>query len=1381
LPTALAAPTGTMRRTLLAALAAAALSTHAAGRAAAQPDDDWAVQRDPFDKTTIARYKAILAKNPHDAGALNKLLDLYRRYRTADLLHDEYTKALDKKPGDFAILVVLARLDRAGGDEAAALARFEAAAKAKPDDATVSIELGTIYRNSGKLAEARKALDAALAAASAKPVKIKALGALADLALATNDIEGFKKYSEQYIALDPKNVQLRLDLGDALRGAQKYDEAVTAYRDAEKMLGSDPGKKMEVIARIGDTLKVKGDGMAAVAEYRRAIKIAPRGYYLENELTQRVIEVYGDLGKLPELLAQYEKEWAVARRGFFEWDQLARLYDQLGRQSEAIAAYKKAVGKAPLELDTQTQLIKLLERAGRSDDALAQLEEVARIAPGEARFQHDLAQAYWKRGDAKKALDTLKRLEARFPAEPGVLAGIADLYIRWQKEDLAIALYERLARLEPDEPNHLVALGDQYFQRQEKTKAIEIWKRIANAKTAAAEAKLGDVLNEHGMPAEALQHYAKALKMEPNNPELYKGEAVIREGQRQYQEALDDWEKALKLYPEADKGRRREVQRRIVQVLVRQQSREHEYRQKWIAAFKKEPPDLEAGYFLVEYYTKKPGTADEPRLTLERLHTLDGKNQDTITELVKAYRNARMYDQAVAMLMKLKDLEPKRKFEAYVQASAIMTEARRDKEADEYMQLAKQERPEDPSTYENIAERRREQHDFPEAIKAYEKVIALDETNWKAYFAVARLYVHVQEPLKAVEKYRSVLHDAQDDDTIERAAKEAINLEELTGTLGELEKKLSPLAFLTSQKPIYRRKLVDLYLRYVPQLVEREAHGDPAIRAAARRELDRLGTNGLKPLLEALHDEKDLGQQRIAVQVLGHLGNRGAAAPLIQLAKQEPKPDPAGPRKIGTLNPSAEMQVRVDAMISAGRLGDPAVIEAVLPLAKHEEVALREAAVFTLGRTGDKRAVAPLVAALADTKESVQAIACLGLAAIDDAKAVAALTTVVGETRRHDLVRAACAYGLGLRRTKAAHAVLAAALIDNHGETQRLAGWALGQIGDDGSTGPLLRAYFSRRDGERAELAWAIARTTGAQPSPTVLTNPGDYPVRGGAQLATGNNASTPKLDLVAKIHDLPGAVPAVTLGAATITAHVDAIVAGITDALGEHRDIVLGALTDLDARPEGVGLAGLVGDGPIDEKTRVALAKVGAGVAAAVAAHLRDDDAKVREVAIRLVAKLDAKGADDAIIKALGDKTGLVRRAAMRAAVVHAGKRAGAAQALAPAIGKALASGEAWQDRQAAALALADLGGLELPALIKAAKDPTSYVREAVATALGASAAAGASDALIALSKDEIAPVRAAAARALGKVPGEAARARRAALAADKAEDPAVQAAAKQ
>ncbi|MCA9676893.1 MAG: tetratricopeptide repeat protein, partial [Myxococcales bacterium] len=1015
-----------MRRPAL--LAALLLSTQLATqlalpsrRAAAQADDDdWSVKRDPFDKAVIAKYKAILARDPHDAGALAKLLSLYRRYRTVELLESEYQKVLDKKPGDFATLVVLGHLRKTQGDQAGALARYEEAAKVQPDDAGLQLDLGELYRGAGKTTEARAAYDKALAGSKAKATKMKALRALADLALAGGDIDGAKQYFEAYIALDPKNLQLRVELGDALTQAGKHDDAIAAYRDAEKKAGGDAARKIEIVARIGQALEAKGDDDAAVVEYRRAIKLAPKGYYVEVELTARIVDIYRRKQDLATLLAYYEKEWPVSRRGHFEWSTLATLYEETGDQDKAITAYKKAVAKSPWELETQRKLIQLLTNVGREDEAIKQYEAVVRIAPSEANFQLELAQRYEAKGDRKKALAVLKRLESTFPSDPSVQAALADLYQRWGKDDLALAAYERLAKLEPDDPAHLVVLGEQYWQKGEKDKALATWKRIVNAKTARSYAKLGDVLAEHQMQTDGLANYAKALKMDGKDPEIYKGRAAIYESMRSYAEAMADWEKLMSLLGDKpqDRTARREARRHIVSLLTRWGAKEAEYRNKWVRDFKKTPPDLEAGYFLVEYFDRRPQSG-EPRGTLEKLRKLAPQDQDVISDLVKAYRATREFDKAVALLLELEQLAPHRKREIYSQIAEIKTDALQDDEAIEWAKKAVElSNSKDPVAWERLAERYVDMHRNDDAIAAYEKTLELDRRNFKAAFALAELYAPIQ-PMKAAELYRRILKDATDDETLVKAGREAMQIEEATGTLGELERVIAPLAFQMAHKPVYRRILVDLDFRLVRRLVDVMRHGDADARAGARAELDRLGQHSLKPMLEALNDDRDVVQQRNAVKALGHLGNPGAAAPLIRLAKTEPKGDDAI-KKIGTLQQSLDWEVRVEALVSAGRLGSPTVLADVLPLAGHAEVAMREAAVFTIGRTHDKRAVAPLIAALDDRRESVQVLACFGLASLDEARATAAAIAVVADADRHDLARAACAWALGVRKTAAA-------------------------------------------------------------------------------------------------------------------------------------------------------------------------------------------------------------------------------------------------------------------------------------------------------------------------------------------------------------------------
>jgi len=1330
----------------LAAGLAAALAVPAVTPAAAQPADDWEVKHDPFDLKVVGRYKAILAKNPSDSGALAKLLAMYRRYRSVAQLEKEYQAQLDKKPTDFATLVVLGHLRKTAGDEAGALGFYEKAAAQKKDDPGLLVELGGLYRNAGKTAEARTTYEKALAASKGKDVQKKALRALADLAIAANDIDGAKKYFEKYLALDPKNGQLRVELGDALLQAGKHDDAIATYREAEKGLAGDASRKLEVVMRIGQALEAKGADDAAVAEYRRALKLAGKGHFIENEVTARIVDLYRRKQDLPALLAFYEKEWPARSRGHFEWSTLAQLYEETGAGEKAIDAYKKAVAKSPWELETQRRLIQMLENVGREDEAIKQYEAVVRVAPSEPRFQLELAERYERRGNLKKALATLKRLEGSFPGDPGVQSALADLYQRWGKEDLALAAYERLAKLEPNDPSHLVVLGEQHWQKGDKAsrdRALAIWKRIANQKTAAAYAKLGDVLAEHQMPVDALAHYAKAIKLEPKNPELYKGRAAIYEGQKQLQEAMADWEAAMALLgtKPADRTARREARRHIVSLLTRWGGKEADYRNKWVRDFKKSPPDLEAGYFLVEYFDRRP-QAGEPKATLERLRTLVPEDQDVIGDLVKAYRTAHEYDKAVALLLELEKLAPQRKREIYTQIAEIKTEDLKDDEAIAWATKAVEiSNSKDPVAWERLAERYVAMQRTGDAIAAYEKALELDRRNFKAAFSLAVLYKQASRTADASALYRRVLKDATDDETLSKAGHQAIDLEEMTRSLGELEKVIAPLSFQMAHKPVYRRILVDLYLRYVPYLVSQVRHGDTAARKTARAELVRLGQHGLKPLLEALNDEKDVNQQRGAVAILGHLGNPGAAAPLVRVAKTEPKTDDPM-RRIGTLQQSLDWEVRVEALVAAGRLADPRVLGEVLPLAKHDEVAMREAAVFTIGRTRDKRAVAPLIAALGDRRESVQALACVGLAQIDDGKGVNAMIEVVADGKRHDLARAACAWGLGVRRARAAVAALERALGDNRGETQRLAGWALAQIGDKKALPDVIRAYFTRDDQARPVLGWALAHLAGSAPAAPSSGELVDYPLRNG------------KFHTATAIADLGGDLPRATGVASVVVGNETAIADGIRAVLGEHRDSVLGMLVDLDGRDTGISLGALVPPGTkVDGKLAAALAQIGGAIAKDVATHLDDRDPKVRALALSVTAKIRGKDdqVDPLLLHALEDPASLVRQAAMRAIVTVVTVRGEAPASFRAALATAVTRADR-QDRRAAARALAAAGDAPevVDALVAALGDDDGYVRESAAQSLGALKSRRATDGLLAATRDESWEVRRAAARAL-------------------------------
>lgn len=1359
-----------LRRTLALALAGA-LAAGTFARPARAQDDDWSVRQNPFDPRIVNRYKALLEKNPSDKQALKKLVELYARYSTVEKLTEEYEAKLAKKPDNFAFAMILGHLFRHRGEVAKAVGYYERAAAIDPSSFAVHVALAELYRQQQRPADAIAAYEQALSRARAIKDKKAILRALGDLALDHKDIARAQSYYQQYFELDPSDISARLDLADALARHGLHAEALAAYQDAEKRLRTDPARRVEVLARIGREHEALGKEDDAIATYRQAMELTQKGHHLRKELTERIIDIYRKRQDLRTLVAYYEKVWPAGGRGHFEWDVMARLYEETGEQDKALDAYRAAVRAAPYELDTQRRLISLLERAGRDDEVIKQYEAVIRVAPGDPRFQLELAERYFKRGHRKQALELAKRIAGRFPDDAGVHAALADLYSRWGEEALALKEYEILARIEPDDESHLVNLGEQYFQRGDKAKAIETWKRIIASKTPESYARLAEIYAEHDMGVEAIDMYQKAIALKPKEPAFWRGLAGVHERQRQDDRAIEAWTKVLELTENvpAQKPMRREARSRIISILYRGQRHRFDARtREWEQKFAARPPDLEAGYFLAEARVKQ-GRYGDAETVLKRIleHTPD--DLDAMHQLVSVYKSLRKYQQAIELYKLLAEKEPSRAREYYQEISSLNFTLNQDDEAIAYAQKALEQSPNDAKAQEQLAEIFEKKEDYEKAIEAYQRAVALSPRNFKVHFQLARLYIRLGRREDAAKIYREVIRRASDEETIRSAARKAIDLEEYMGTLGALEAELAPLAFTFTQKPIYRRILVEVFERYVPPLVARARRGD----AEAKKELTRLGEHGLKPLLEALADRSDPQQQRIAVRVLGYLGNRNAAVPLVKVALDAPEttagaaPTPPGTPRQADPGDGPDMEMRVEAIVAAGRLGDPRIVPQLVQLAKHREVTLREAAVWALGRTGDPKAVPALVAALDDSRGSVQALACLGLGRIGDKRSLAPVAALMKKTGASGEARAACAYALGLARADAYVPDLIAIVSEGNDDVQRKAAWALGRIGDKRAVAPLLRAYFTKKERLREAIVWALVE------------------LGGGAAGATAGRSSAPeeldvtleagRVDYRRLVRGLAGDLGLAPLDPGLVRGHADEIAAGLHDALGRHYDLKVRVLRDLDAREAGLGLgpltAGLDGASAPD---RAALQPVLDGIAAKIAPEIEqlteDPDAEIRRLAVSVLAKTRQRSAPARVTRALADPELRVRLGAMGAAeryVALVGPRSTDAAPLAAAVAGRLGA-ESWRERVAAAETLGRLGEAAATApLVKALADADPFVREAAARALGQLKRVDALEALLATTSDEVPEVRLAAVRALVGLGDPRARSRLGELAA--------------
>ncbi len=1260
---------------------------------------DWQVKRDPFDKRLVARYKKRLAVNPFDKGSFSSLASLYRKHRSLAKMQKEFAAKAKGKKGKFADWVVLGHIHKLRGDKMMARDAYRKALALKPTHARTAMTAATLSLELREVQEAETLFNTALANTKDKTLRRNILTRLLNISLDKGDIEAGENYANRLSRVDPGNLQIQLSLADALLSHKQPAKAVKRYQAIEKKLLSDPAMRVEVIGRLANAYNESGNSAQALKEYWRATKLMRRDFHLRTEIIERIVGIHRVQQRLPELTKLLEKKWPAKKRNHFEWRTLGSLFEETGAQPRAIDAYAKAIAKSPYEIDTHRRLIDLLEDAGQKEQALRRYEKLVKVAPGEARFHLELADRYWNNNEKKRALSLLSRLKKRMARDAGTHTALANLYVRWGRLDLALQTYKRLTKIEPKEPSHWVNLGEQYFQKGDSAKAVRTWKQIARQKNAASVSRLAQVYLEHDMLDEALLSFTNAIKLAPNRPESYRGRATVFERRKRFIDAVSDWERVLALGKNARKAKilEYEARRRIVQLLERARGSYLTQRvAKWERAYEQTPPDLSAGYLLVEFFQRTKNVKNSKRI-LEQMLKKDPKNLDAKHQLVSVYRSNSEYETAISLLKKLAEENPNRERDYYAQIAEVHAILHKDEDAIEYSQKALEKSPTDPVAHFKLAERYEQMQQYSKAIESYEKSIDLGGRNYTAYFAVARLYRSQGKRLKAAAVYRELFRQASNDEAIQKAGREAIDLEEMNGGLGELEKVIATLAFTLKHKDIYRRVLVELYGRYIPSLVVDLESTDEKRTKLATEELTRLGTHGVRPLLQALADDLDASQQRIAVSVLGYLGNPSAAGPLVHIAERNRT-------RTATVLATApnEWDVRVEALVAAGRLRSSAVIPKLQKLAANKEPTIREAATFALGMTGSKRSIKPLLLLLKDKAKTVSTLACLGLGNSTSRQVVPSLTRVVADKSRPTVVRASCAHALGRLGSPKSVPVLESGLKSDNALLAQASAWALGSISERTSKSHLVSAYFTKSNAIRQNVLWALRRKSGK----TSAFQLARYPRRSG------------RFDSEQALRQLLD-VPEFKSGKTEVSAaQIPSIAKGVKAALTKHRDFQLRTLVDLDQADTQLSAGKL---GLIPGNHTAAIASKILKPLLELSSHR---DPLIRGKTASVLSKMPSEESIQTILLLLEDEVASVRNTAMVAAARIANSEIGRKRALEieSGIAKRLESAS-WRDRTAAARGLGYFGenskmGRRLIPLLQS--DESGFVREAAAISLG-------------------------------------------------------------
>jgi tetratricopeptide (TPR) repeat protein len=246
------------------------------------------------------------------------------------------------------------------------------------------------------------------------------------------------------------------------------------------------------------------------------------------------------------------------------------LFEARGKATEAQKAFETIAAADPQNAEAQNFLAQLALRRDDADQALAHAEKAAALAPNDADIQDTLGDAYGRSaqkaglfsqlGLAKKSLAGYQRAVALAPDNvdfhqdlfdyyrqaPGIAGGgtdkalaeaasikkldplrgrlaFATLYVADKKFDQALAEFDEVLKISPDnyaalyQVGRLAALSGQFLDRglASLRHCLELKPGENDPAHAAAQWRMGNILEKKNDPAGARAAYAAALQLDP--------------------------------------------------------------------------------------------------------------------------------------------------------------------------------------------------------------------------------------------------------------------------------------------------------------------------------------------------------------------------------------------------------------------------------------------------------------------------------------------------------------------------------------------------------------------------------------------------------------------------------------------------------------------------------------------------------------------------------------------------------------------------------------------------------------------------------------------------------------------------------------------------
>lgn len=501
-----------------------------------------------YDEALDAYEKAVVCDGEADY-VIRTLTVLLLRMNRKQQAMEWVEKLLQAKPDDLKVKLFQADLYGAMGEDAKAVAIYQALLVKQPEDAEILSKLGKEYLNTLDYLKAKEIFERLVAI---EPDSFMGHYFLARL---YRELMSYQKASVAYQkALDLNWLShLALEVGGFYESRKMVDEAIGIYT---KLLADDSSREEAAnrLVRIYLTRNQSAKALAVLHDLRESamdtqkIDLAIGRIYMDQHKYRQAISTFKvmlardpklDLARSLLALAYYEsgdhgqaKALLLAvKRGDSGFDDalslllkiyaeekdfhsaidllykviegsqgdtqkyyfaLSSLYEEQGKLPEAEKVLVDTIGRFPKSEGVYFTYGMYLERHGRLDEAMTQMEKVLAVNANDPMALNYIGYSWADRGiNLPQALACIQKALTQRPDDGFIQDSLGWVYFRMGKLDLAVAALEKAVGAEPDDPTIHEHLGDVYLADHKPQLALDSYKKsLALSDKAEDKARL---------------------------------------------------------------------------------------------------------------------------------------------------------------------------------------------------------------------------------------------------------------------------------------------------------------------------------------------------------------------------------------------------------------------------------------------------------------------------------------------------------------------------------------------------------------------------------------------------------------------------------------------------------------------------------------------------------------------------------------------------------------------------------------------------------------------------------------------------------------------------------------------------------------------------